>query len=109
MQTWRFAARALADASVSAVSCCAIVGAKGAGKSTFARFLANVMLSRGGESLGPVALLECDLGQPLLGPTGLVSLRVLDAPLLSPTHCNAAHVPEPLLASFFSHAAAAPP
>ncbi len=35
-----------------------------------------------------MALLDCDVGQPEVGPPGLVSLHITDAPLLSPPHLN---------------------
>ena len=54
------------------------MGAQHAGKSTLCRYLAN-------SSSQNVVLLDLDPGQPLAGPPGFVSLRVLDAPFLAET------------------------
>ncbi len=35
-----------------------------------------------------VAILDCDVGQPEVGPPGLVSLYITASPLLSPPHLN---------------------
>ncbi|KAH8065141.1 polynucleotide 5'-hydroxyl-kinase [Aureococcus anophagefferens] len=69
--------RALAAAAGRA-PCGVVVGAKGAGKSTFCRQLLN--------GLGRAALLELDVGQPSAGPPACLSLLVLDGPLLAPPH-----------------------
>ncbi|OSD01689.1 hypothetical protein PYCCODRAFT_1445437 [Trametes coccinea BRFM310] len=55
-------------------------GPKNAGKSTFARFLLNRLLSR----YRRVAYLECDLGQSEFAPGGLVSLNVVEQPVFGP-------------------------
>lgn len=105
-----------------------ICGAKGAGKSTMARYIVNRILGsqRGSESrffdepkgrvgdLG-VAYLETDVGQPELTPPGVVSLHVLIEPLLAQPHvhmcqqrfwrgCNAAGRPPPALCNILAHA-----
>lgn len=64
-----------------------VCGAKGVGKSTLARYLTNRLLSRHGR----LAFLDCDVGQPELTPPGLVSLTVLDTPLLGPPHTHLSH------------------
>ena len=73
---WAGAVRAIAAAGRA--PCGVVVGAKGAGKSTFVRQLLN--------GLGRAALLELDVGQPSVGPPACLSLRVLDGPLLAPPH-----------------------
>ena len=54
------------------------LGAQNAGKSTLCRYLANASTQK-------VALLDLDCGQPLSGPPGFVSLRLLDGPFLAET------------------------
>jgi len=80
----------------------AICGGKGTGKSTFGRYLAHRFLASLPPALPPalppsVAYLDCDVGQPELTPSGLVSLSLLSNslppstfPLLGPphTHCS---------------------
>lgn len=68
----------------------AVCGAKGAGKSSFVRYLANRLLSyQSTEGVDlPVCIIDCDLGQPELTIPGMVSLTVLKSPLLSATHFN---------------------
>ncbi|KAH6589427.1 hypothetical protein BASA61_005616 [Batrachochytrium salamandrivorans] len=56
------------------------VGAKNSGKSTFSRYLVNRLL----EKHQDVAFLDCDPGQPGCTPSGIVSLHVINAPLLGP-------------------------
>ncbi|CAB1116186.1 unnamed protein product [Ectocarpus sp. CCAP 1310/34] len=84
-----------------------VCGAKGVGKSTLCRFLANRMLGRHRE----VAYMDCDLGQPEFTPPGQVSLHLLNTPVVGPPHANLRHPhlayfigtttskPEPLLYS----------
>lgn len=62
----------------------AVMGAKGAGKSTFMRVLANRLLA----DTPRVAFLDSDCGQPELTPPGMVSLHVLDAPRAGPSHAH---------------------
>ncbi|KAI8984899.1 hypothetical protein BD414DRAFT_417604 [Trametes punicea] len=59
---------------------CLVKGPKNAGKSTFARFLLNKLLSR----YRRVAYLECDLGQSEFTPGGMVSLNVIEQPVFGP-------------------------
>jgi len=72
-QPWREAA--LRFASINSVMA---LGGQNAGKSTLCRYLANASTQK-------VALLDLDCGQPLSGPPGFVSLRVLDGPFLAET------------------------
>jgi hypothetical protein len=69
----------------------AICGAKGVGKSTMAKRLVHELLTKRG--FPAVAYLDTDVGQPELGPPGLVSLSLLRADsadsLLGPAHANA--------------------
>ncbi|KAJ1972917.1 Polynucleotide 5'-hydroxyl-kinase grc3, partial [Dimargaris verticillata] len=62
-----------------------VAGAKGVGKSTFARHLVNQLLNVHQR----VAFLDTDLGQPEFGPPGLVSLHILDFPALGPPFTHA--------------------
>lgn len=55
-----------------------VCGDKGSGKSTLARYLVNTLLSK----YPAVAFMDCDPGQPELGPPGMVSLSLVRAPLL---------------------------
>lgn len=71
---------------------------QGVGKSTFVRFLVNSLLSprvsragdedHTGTGAAAVAVLDLDLGQPELGPPGLLSLHIVRAPLLTPPHAH---------------------
>ena len=74
-----------------------VCGAKGVGKSTYVRYLLNKVISSNGSQSGDnclsrkrrrVAVLDCDVGQPELGPPGLITLTVLEKPLLSPPHVH---------------------
>ena len=58
-----------------------ICGPKGSGKSTFAKFLVNSVLSRQQDSLGSpgVAFLDLDPGQPEFHPPGSISLMLLNS------------------------------
>lgn len=66
-----------------------ICGAKGVGKSTFLRFIVNQLL----KTYPKVCILETDLGQPELTVPGLISLHVVDQPLLSASHHNVRQQP----------------
>ena len=84
-----------------------VTGAKAVGKSTFCRALVNALLSRGVAAddsalidkvsarrprrCGAVAFLDLDVGQPELGPPGVVSLHVVTSPLLGPPHTHQQH------------------
>ncbi|KAJ2715209.1 Polynucleotide 5'-hydroxyl-kinase grc3 [Coemansia spiralis] len=57
-----------------------VAGGQGLGKSTFARLLVNRLITR----FGRVFYMETDLGQPELAPPGVLSLTILDEPLLGP-------------------------
>ena len=60
-------------------------GAKGVGKSTCLRYCLNQLLS---SSNGKVAVLDADVGQPELGPPGLLSLSLVENPLLQQPHAH---------------------
>ncbi|KAJ8689262.1 Polynucleotide 5'-hydroxyl-kinase grc3 [Pleurotus ostreatus] len=66
--------------SSSAAGVFLVKGPKKTGKSTFAVTLLNKLLSQ----YTRVAFLECDIGQSEFGPAGMVSLHVLDKPVLGP-------------------------
>ena len=55
-----------------------VVGAKNSGKSTFARYSLNSLLS----SHQNVAFLECDPGQSEFTPPGTVSLNIVSKPCI---------------------------
>ena len=63
-----------------------ICGAKNVGKSTFAKYICNRILSI--NEFETVALLDCDVGQPELSPPGLLSLTILSKPLICPAHVH---------------------
>ena len=60
-----------------------VMGAKGVGKSTCCRFLVNSLLSL---QVPEVFFLETDLGQPELGPPGVVTLHRIRCPMLQVPH-----------------------
>jgi polynucleotide 5'-hydroxyl-kinase GRC3/NOL9 len=64
-----------------------LTGAKGAGKSTFSRILANTLLTAG--RLDGIAYLDIDPGQPEFTPSGTISLSHLTAPILGPPFTHA--------------------
>lgn len=76
-----------------------ISGPKGAGKSTFSRYLTNSLLSsRESQSVSPtfldrifpyVAFLDIDLGQPEHALPGVLALSLVSRYILSPPHCRA--------------------
>ena len=55
-----------------------VLGVRNAGKSTFARFTLNSLLS----SYESVAFLECDPGQSEFTPPGMVSLNIVSKPCI---------------------------
>ena len=61
-----------------------VCGPKGAGKSTFARYLVNATLPH----TSVVAYLDTDVGQPEFTPSGMVSLHLLTQPILGPAHTH---------------------
>ena len=77
-------------AAVPADTVIFVLGAKGAGKSTFARILVNRLLCAGSSRTG-VAYLDLDVGQPEHVPPGMLSLTLVHSPLLSPPHVRVAH------------------
>ncbi|KAI0329903.1 hypothetical protein GY45DRAFT_1251771 [Cubamyces sp. BRFM 1775] len=82
--TWTKATSAVLPSSNEDVATqrrvCLIKGPKNAGKSTFAKFLMNTLLSR----YRRVAYLECDIGQSEFTPGGMVSLNVVEKPVFGP-------------------------
>ncbi|KAK9325514.1 hypothetical protein V1517DRAFT_254009 [Lipomyces orientalis] len=74
-----------------------ICGAKSAGKSTFARLLTNALLTYtrltpNKITSGPIeelVYLDLDPGQPEFGPSGTLSMNVLDSPMLGPSLTHA--------------------
>ncbi|KAK9237927.1 hypothetical protein V1525DRAFT_342717 [Lipomyces kononenkoae] len=67
-----------------------ICGQKSSGKSTFARLLTNSLITSGclaseKRSRAEVAYMELDPGQPEFGPSGVLSLNVIDTPMLGPS------------------------
>ncbi|KAG2185602.1 hypothetical protein INT44_002395 [Umbelopsis vinacea] len=61
-----------------------ICGSKRMGKSTFSKYMVNRLL----EKHPRIAFLEADIGQPEFGIQGVVSLYILDKPLLGPPFAN---------------------
>ncbi|KAK9390322.1 hypothetical protein V1515DRAFT_528820 [Lipomyces mesembrius] len=74
-----------------------ICGPKSAGKSTFARLLTNSLITSAGlapdeipnRSTVELVYMELDPGQPEFGPSGVLSLNVIDSPMLGPSLTNA--------------------
>ncbi|PSR90896.1 hypothetical protein BD289DRAFT_430164 [Coniella lustricola] len=98
------------DASATAHPIYFLCGPKSSGKSTYARMLANKLLTHRAhpkqlQTKWPaVAILDIDPGQPEFSPPGTISLVRLDTPNLSPPFC---HPLLPQTASIRSHAVAA--
>ncbi|KAI9598172.1 hypothetical protein BDF19DRAFT_433744 [Syncephalis fuscata] len=61
-----------------------ITGAKNMGKSTFSRYLVNMLLN----SYPEIAYLDGDLGQPEFTPSGFVSLHRITEPILGPPYTH---------------------
>ncbi|KAJ3410946.1 Polynucleotide 5'-hydroxyl-kinase nol9 [Chytridiales sp. JEL 0842] len=80
--TWSDAINMITRAEKPSVTC--IVGAKGVGKSTMSRYLVNSTLGR----FKRVAFLDCDLGQPELTPYGMISLHIIETPLIGPSYTH---------------------
>ena len=74
-----------------------ICGAKSTGKSTLLRYLVNRHLSR----QNSVIVMDCDVGQPEFSPPGMLTLTLVDEPLLSPPHLHMKR--EHLKAHFYGH------
>lgn len=64
-----------------------LTGPKESGKSTFARLLTNTLLTT---SYNQVAYLDLDPGQPEFTPPGLISLSLVDHPILGPPYTHPA-------------------
>lgn len=71
-----------------------ICGGKSVGKSSLLRYLSNRFLS----NQVSVAVLDCDVGQPEFSPPGMLTLTLVDSPLLSPPFL---HMRKNHLESFF--------
>ena len=100
MQDWRDACNAIGAQAASGLRVCAVVcGPKGAGKSTLTRLLVNTLQSATKRAVG---LLDADCGAPEVTPPGLVSLSLLDRPLLGPpaARLGAPDAPTPLECRF---------
>ncbi|EGG06374.1 uncharacterized protein MELLADRAFT_86554 [Melampsora larici-populina 98AG31] len=63
--------------------CYLVQGPKGVGKSTFLRLLLNKLL----QSYEQVAILDLDPGQPLFTSPSLISLNLINQPLIGPSFC----------------------
>ncbi|KAI9278871.1 hypothetical protein BDA99DRAFT_17788 [Phascolomyces articulosus] len=61
-----------------------ICGNKDMGKSTFARYLTNVLLNKHKR----IAYLETDVGQSEFTPPGVVSLHIIDTPVMGPPYTH---------------------
>ena len=79
--------------------CAVVCGPKGAGKSTLTRLLVNTLQSATQHAVG---LLDADCGAPEVTPPGLVSLSLLDGPLLGPpaARLGATDAPKPFECRF---------
>ncbi|KAF3437137.1 hypothetical protein FNV43_RR19890 [Rhamnella rubrinervis] len=76
-QQWSEAAESIAYDSVTSPPPVAFVcGAKNCGKTTFSRYLLNILLQR----YKKVAYLDTDVGQPEFTPPGFLSLTLVDKP-----------------------------
>lgn len=84
-------------ASTKSCSRTVICGAKSTGKSTLLRYLVNRHLSH----CKSVFVLDCDVGQPELSPPGMLTLTLVQQPLLSPPHLHMTH--DHLKAHFYGH------
>lgn len=75
-EEWSEAANSIAYDSVTSPPPIALIcGAKNTGKTTFSRYLVNVLLQR----YRKVAYLDTDVGQPEFTPPGFLSLTVVDS------------------------------
>ncbi|KAI9489835.1 hypothetical protein BDB00DRAFT_840921 [Zychaea mexicana] len=63
-------------------------GSKDMGKSTFTRYLTNSLLNKHKK----VAYLETDVGQSEFTPSGMVSLHIIESPVLGPPYTHQ-HIP----------------
>ena len=99
-QEWRDACNAIAAQAASGLRVCAVVcGPKGAGKSTLTRLLVNTLQSATKRAVG---LLDADCGAPEVTPPGVLSLSLLDQPLLGApaARLGAPDAPAPLECRF---------
>ena len=99
-QEWRDACNAIAAQAASGLRVCAVVcGPKGAGKSTLTRLLVNTLQTATKRAVG---LLDADCGAPEVTPPGVVSLSLLDRPLLGApaARLGAPDAPTPLECRF---------
>lgn len=74
-----------------------VIGNRNTGKSTFTRHLVNRLLSTHKE----IAYLDCDLGQPEMTPSGLLSLSVLNTPLIGAPFTH--NTRQPFACSFYGN------
>ena len=78
LPTWQKAFESLDSMGPSAPPVVLVKGQTKTGKSTCSRTLVNSLLSR----YQRVAFLECDVGQTEFTPPGIVSLTIIDTPIL---------------------------
>lgn len=72
--------------------CIAVVGNANTGKTTLLQYLANRLLSIGGIGVHGVLWLDVDMGQPLYGLPGEVSLSVVHRPTYSSCSPSSTHI-----------------
>lgn len=93
---WQQAVAAVLEHNASGASgppVVAVCGAKGVGKSSLGRLLVNQLLNQH----PVVAYMDTDCGQPELTPPGMVSLTLLEQPLVGPPHT---HMQQPTQSHF---------
>ena len=71
-----------------------LCGGKGVGKSTCLRYSVNRLLSSQSCTVGKVAIIDADVGQPELSPPGILSLSIVSSPLVHPPYMNLIHQSE---------------
>lgn len=79
LESWKVAVKTIVS-QTDCIPVSLVSGNRKVGKSTFSRFLANSLFQK----YGKVVLLDLDIGQTEFTPPGVVSLKVLDKPLLGP-------------------------
>ncbi|KAK2198411.1 bifunctional Polyribonucleotide 5-hydroxyl-kinase Clp1-Grc3/P-loop containing nucleoside triphosphate hydrolase/Polyribonucleotide 5'-hydroxyl-kinase Clp1 [Babesia duncani] len=90
-QQYRIAAKCILDlckSDAKQLPVLMIYGDKGAGKSTSVCYIVNYLLNY----MQNIALLDCDIGQPLISAPGLMSLTFLSESITLPPHGNLSHI-----------------
>ncbi|KAH9813606.1 hypothetical protein DFH28DRAFT_973909 [Melampsora americana] len=82
-KTWLTSLSNLSNPIGNSQECYLIQGPKGVGKSTFIRLLLNKLLDK----FEQIALLDLDPGQPLFTPPSIISLHLINKPLIGPSFC----------------------